>query len=852
MEKIKIISDPYNKDISYEVWNDEKNKWRNISISNPKSKLRNQKYTEGFLPFVITKIIEIIIEEYYTNKDKIEIIFEGNSDEFEEVKKVCEDDEYKDKLHIIKADKYLENAREIQPVITNVFLNNIHPIIFQNEDIEQTEEELESIEQDHIKYNDAITDIIPICVVGNYSAGKSSFINSLIGKEILPSGTKPMTSRIHKIFETNEEKNATISFSINDTPLNITFSEKGYEIDNKIINNNLIIKLKEELDKKDKTIVQSLNKSLEIINCYDNNTDNISISNEIKINISFGDGLLKKSKKKFLILDTPGSNSASNENHTKVLGEALDGFSNGLPIFVSELDSLDTTDNEDLFKAINDVEALDNRFTLIVVNKADGASLPQTEEEKDDILNQSVPKNLYSSGIYFVSSILGLGYKTDGKFNDSHSAEIFAEKKDKYIDQTSEYYKQLYKYNIGPKQLTQERTKNLDEIDKLYLNSGLYSIECAILNFAEKYSSYDKCKQSKLFLDRMVKTTSDAISTNKEKAEEYKEELKKDLEENKKQLLDSIDESDKTEFSKYENECIAKMNEIEKVEEIKDTTLENLQKEYSKKIAVEKDLSKFENELKESKKEIGENFKNNFKEFKNGKNPKDFFANIGKVAKEAFKDTQESFENSKELNKVKDDIRDESYKQLKNYMIEKFNKEFDKKRLSSIETSIDFWKEKCSDFKETLKKVISGSKNLDDEKKNELEKIIIEFEDIKLENYANEIFEEGNLFIHALNNFFEDILHIKFKNLSDKYNESLEKQVNDMKETIKMSHKNSFVEWKNKLIKAIKGDILNYSPVLHEKQQKIDTQQAKIDRLKSKLDKLNIYSKQINDMLEWK
>ena len=41
--------------------------------------------------------------------------------------------------------------------------------------------------------------VIPICVFGNYSAGKSTFINALIGREVLPSGGDPVTAKIYKI-----------------------------------------------------------------------------------------------------------------------------------------------------------------------------------------------------------------------------------------------------------------------------------------------------------------------------------------------------------------------------------------------------------------------------------------------------------------------------------------------------------------------------------------------------------------------------------------------------------------------------------------------------------------------------
>lgn len=53
----------------------------------------------------------------------------------------------------------------------------------------------------------------------------------------------------------------------------------------------------------------------------------------------------------------------------------MEDLSNGLPIFVSEFNTLDSTDNDKLYQAINNMKELDNRFTMIVVNKADAASL---------------------------------------------------------------------------------------------------------------------------------------------------------------------------------------------------------------------------------------------------------------------------------------------------------------------------------------------------------------------------------------------------------------------------------------------------------------------------------------------
>ena len=89
-----------------------------------------------------------------------------------------------------------------------------------------------------------------------------------------------------------------------------------------------------------------------------------------------------------------------------VLKEAMANMTNGLPIFLSTPDALDSTDNENLYHIIRDMEELDSRFTMIVVNKADGPGLQRrdsTDSEENRILSQAVPRNLYSGGLFYVS-----------------------------------------------------------------------------------------------------------------------------------------------------------------------------------------------------------------------------------------------------------------------------------------------------------------------------------------------------------------------------------------------------------------------------------------------------------------
>ena len=62
------------------------------------------------------------------------------------------------------------------------------------------------------KVKSALEDMIPICVFGNYSAGKSTFINALIGCEILPSGGDPVTAKVYQIANADQPDQAVITF----------------------------------------------------------------------------------------------------------------------------------------------------------------------------------------------------------------------------------------------------------------------------------------------------------------------------------------------------------------------------------------------------------------------------------------------------------------------------------------------------------------------------------------------------------------------------------------------------------------------------------------------------------------
>ena len=121
MARIKIVSNPYNREILYSSYNETLNDWEDISNNNPNSRLREDETGRSFLPFKIKEIIDIIIDEYYTGSEKVEVVFEGTLDEYAEVESVCNEKGVSEKVSLSKTGTILENARFILKDTKEIF-----------------------------------------------------------------------------------------------------------------------------------------------------------------------------------------------------------------------------------------------------------------------------------------------------------------------------------------------------------------------------------------------------------------------------------------------------------------------------------------------------------------------------------------------------------------------------------------------------------------------------------------------------------------------------------------------------------------------------------------------------------
>ncbi len=129
MTRIKIISDPYKRKISFYKWSEEDQLWNDITIlTDPNSNLLKDDIKSGFFPFIVKKIVDIIVEEYSHDEELLELVFEGTADEFKEIENVCSEEDIAKKVKLSKSELFLENARDILPEIREIY-KSIEPII---------------------------------------------------------------------------------------------------------------------------------------------------------------------------------------------------------------------------------------------------------------------------------------------------------------------------------------------------------------------------------------------------------------------------------------------------------------------------------------------------------------------------------------------------------------------------------------------------------------------------------------------------------------------------------------------------------------------------------------------------
>lgn len=824
MNKIKVVSNPYEKKVTFSRYDLSSDNWVTInSENNPNSKLVSAVFQRGFFPFKVYDILKAIEYDYYVPDEKIELIFEGPNDEKQQLEEALKDECFS-KIILSSSTSYLENARDVLPEINRIF-RNLEPLIIKN--IGESNKEIETQLK---RFSDASGDTVPICVLGTYSAGKSTFINALIGQELLPSAETPVTAKIYKVTASSYEDRAKISFVYKDERVVLTFHDDQVFYDGLNINDSFGKKVNDILNTSFDSIISKLSKILETIN---NSTDK-DVGDIIEILVPFSKGILGDVGSKITIFDTPGSNSSTNSKHSDVLANAMAGMSNGLPVFVTDSSSLDSTDNSNLKEKLLSVEGLDERFTMIVVNKAEAAALSSTnlksDSFRDRIMRQAIPIELYAQGIYYVSSILGLGSKLKGHLEGEFYSEQFDTYREKYSNPETKYYKKLYEFDILPRQMSNTvRATAEKSSDLIYANSGLLTIEDTIKTFVERYSHYDKCQQAKALLDKLLLKTNAVITEKNEDLRSREAELEASLDDQKLVIVESL----KSTSLSMENDLLIQYPKEMKI----------FQEDLIKQINKDDVLNRFNDIQTEI---LSLNATLNLTEHQQIDISNLKLGNISNEVSNYLSVTREN--KTKRIN-----LENLASAQTVEYFRNKFVEELYFSRVEFERISSIFWANHASEIKSQFEAIISGDLGLEPEKRQKLSQLILSYEEIDFTQLNLEKFSKEELsYVFRLGDFTLKSSKVNTSGLKKTYNDLFKSKMTEFAGNICSEHEKAFKMWLFNLTSIIVQNIIEFSPELSALNAKIQRTKNEVASLEEQQQQIENYTNQIKRMITWK
>ncbi len=656
---------------------------------------------------------------------------------------------------------------------------------------------------------------------------------------MLPSGDKPLTAKIYEIRCSDNSEQADVEFIANDTIFQIKFFRGGYTICPNDDTDELLVTIRNCLEKeKDKVLVQRVQSLLQIINGG-------AIDDRVKIHIPYNsDSPLRDREHHYVLFDTPGDGAANHDDHIRVLQEALHGMSNGLMLYITESKQMQSETNQNLCEKIKMIQEIDTRFTMVIVNQADNANFQQYN--RDDILESVISRSLQPEGIYYLSSIMALGSKVNGKFieEEGNNAFIYDSNLKYYLKKQGEKFsKLLFQYNIAPAQIERAAKdgalhySEFGDKERVFANSGLWSIEQEIQRFAENYAPYNKCYQSLLYLLKVREIAEPDIVNEIEMHDKSREKFQKELEAGTKSLLAKLnltrDEFVEQAVNGYPTEMSA----------TKASAYTPIAKSELVKIETELTAALEEKKKYSERSEIVERAKENALKVQNI-----FNAEIREEIAMSYKYWREKVT---ELNTTREEIDIAAADQLLSRVKDLFNQAVSRAQSVMYYSSSNYWKRKATALRKALLTDVSDSQELSQEKREELQELIEGFEQIYFSIEVEKIFEKELFERRSFFKFYEN-RRLDKRKLSLRFNSTLKEKIEDNYIEMKRYHKQIFIDWEKRLFSIIEDNITDLNPELREAKKQVAYHQDHVDSFMTARTDLNDEINKINQLMDWK
>ena len=534
MKEIFMKYNPFTLDTEIEVDGDNYSKKNNFSFNKKK---RLQEWIDSFIKK---------LDDELNYNGSYHIKFHGTKLDYEDINEAIKKLENREiQLEHIKTKEITDRKKEVE----NIFY-----------EIQNNSYDLENLKSEDLKdrFEKILNSEFEINVIATMSSGKSTLINSLLSKKILPLSNKACTATITKIKDVDTE----------------CFIGKAYSKE------NVEIYSEKELN-------------YDIMKKW-NNDKNIST---IKIE---GDIPFVKSNEIALVMtDTPGPNNSNDESHKQILLDMLDSnkykplilyVMNGTQLAISD-------DNELLDTIISKLKNADKQTRdsfLFVVNKLDEFN----EEDNDDNVLETLKevreylekKGVENPNIIPLAALPALLIRSKPQSEKQKKTRDF-----KVDSMNNDKNLHLEKYISLPPKAKQEiedelklATESRDQEKEALIHTGIPSLEKVIRLYIEKYAMAIKIKD---LTDLFKGYVNDELNSNKLKKDvnEIRNDEKK-VSELKKQIQNINNEiSNFRKFDDYNKEVEKNSNKIANDLEIKIT---EIKEEISTKVTKLRDETK--------------------------------------------------------------------------------------------------------------------------------------------------------------------------------------------------------------------------------------------------------------------
>ncbi len=547
------------------------------------------------------KFFNDIFEQF--SNEKISLVFKGTKVDYEDFcEKIAEYNKFAGEERFT-----INNFIEL-PSVTEIF-NRINNFCEETLNLFDTELQGSEVQQSfqnrraefEKKREQLSCSDINLCLVGTYSSGKSTFINTLIGRRILP---ESINSETAKMFRIRNSSKPAVNFFLccPDTPefnqVTITWDDAKNKfvfessrpcettkrkIQNEI-NNALVFHLQqhEQLYQILKTINELPNMAREDSSEYVEGIIDVQYPIQLDPNVNF------------TFYDTPGTDSNSNE-HLLVLQKALQQQTNSILIILYEPTKMEGTGNSTLYKLIRssrensdtkDKVHIDLSRSLHIINQADTRSLADLNnlkdrkvgislKETDKIYNEEAEYiDLSTERLFFVSSKAAyiakaieanLDTEDERLWLANHRNEInntpaldplFAKNEDSEIE-TGMYFKlnKMANADNDTKRMLEECMEELKKCDepsdnslhpilhRVYVNSGMFAIEKEIIRYGQKYALAVKAKGLYDSISSVVNFIRDDYKAIEAQARLSKEQISQNIQTMRTTMVTDIDKA---------------------------------------------------------------------------------------------------------------------------------------------------------------------------------------------------------------------------------------------------------------------------------------------------------------------